>query len=509
MKRRSVLFGFAAGAAAAAAGAVQEQKSEARLEAPIPGASLRRRGRFAGRRIDYSVIARADVVQPLGAAAAAEFFSYSYIAAPTATGQSRPVIFAFNGGPGSSSASLHLSGLGPKRIRFGDSYDGRTLMAGLPLIDSDLGVLDSADLVFVDPPGTGYSRGVVSGDPATFWTTSADSRACANFIRTWLMQHKRWQSPLYLLGESYGTVRLAVLVRDLMGGTESGEMPAVPVAGVMLVASVVNRTQLVFHPSNDVYFQVYLPTFAATARYHGRGLPSRTLPDLLREVREFTIEKYGPALYLGNRLGNERRAEIARALAAYTGLSSESIARANLRIPLETFAARLLEDKGSRVGKYDTRTSISQTFGEGGVGTDPSMAQLQQAFARGIGEYFSSDLELQTDRPYRMINFAANAHWKHDVPEGMTEYSDVSALLANAMTVNPRMRLMTLSGRYDLDAPFMGVEHTFDNPMFPSDRVFIRHYDSGHMCYVGEDAVRAVTTDVRAFVSDTAPVAET
>jgi len=395
---------------------------------------------------------------------------------------------------------LHLSGLGPRRIRFGDSYDGAALLARLPLVESEVSVLDSADLVFVDPPGTGYSRGVLRGATDAFWSTREDSRACSDFIRIWLARHDRWESPLYLMGESYGTVRLALLTRDLMGGVSTGELPAIPVAGVMLVSCVENRTQLFSHPTNDSYFQAYLPTFAATALYHGRGSTGRSLPELIEDVRRFAIETYGPALYLGARASSERREAIARALATYTGLPAAFVTRAGQRITLEEFAGRLLEDKGLRIGKYDTRTVIANTTGMGDIESDPSMTQLQQAFGLAIGEYLSGELKLEAERPFRMINFVANSHWKTDFPDSADEYSDVSPLLARAMAVNPRMRLMTHSGYYDLDAPFMGVEHTFQNPLFPQERVFIRHYESGHMCYVGERAVHAFTNDVRQFV---------
>lgn len=477
-----------------ALGATVAAQSGRLMAAASPSAGqtvVRRSGRFNGRAVGYEVAAETTLVRPVTGKSATAIFSISYFAG---AGARRPVVFAFNGGPGSSAAAVHLSGIAPKRIRFAGPIVNGDLLATFELVDSEWSILDRADLVFIDPPGTGFSTPSGQND---YWSASADSHAICDFIRQWLGTHRRWGAPVYILGESYGTYRAALVVRDLMGGLSTGEMTGIPVAGAILIGSIVNRTQTVPAASNDVAFQLYVPTMAMIAQAHGCASTGMTAAQLKEEMDRFVTQRYGPALFLGNRLPAGERAALITYLAKKTGLPPEIIDRANLRPTPQLFAKTLLEKRGLVVGSYDGRVTSAAPYQADPIGGNPAMTQINSAYAIGFNRYLE-ELGIGGQGPYRYINFVANKDWKWD--EDSDGYSDVSPLLANAMITNRAMHILSQSGLYDLATPYTAAEHSFTQPMFPADRTTIRTYAAGHMCYVGDEPARAFCADIAALL---------
>jgi carboxypeptidase C (cathepsin A) len=329
---------------------------------------------LGGRSLSYVAVAETTDLDDAKGKAEAEFFSISYLAkdAPAAD---RPITFAFNGGPGSSSVWLHMGLLGPKRVQV--PGDGQAAGAPpFPVVDNQDSLLLASDLVFVDPIGTGLSRVVLGGKNADHWGVDEDAKSVARFIRRYLSTHDRWASPKYVLGESYGGIRGPLLVRELQGG-----MNSVALNGLVLVSPALDMG-LVDGQENDAALATVVPTYAATAWYH-KALAARPdkLDAYLAEVCAWVTDEYVPALFKGRDLPEDRREEIVRKLSQYTGISPEYIRRANLKVSTDRFRRELLRDRGLVVGRLDTRYTGTEPDAAGEVPSgDPMSAGISGAF---------------------------------------------------------------------------------------------------------------------------------
>jgi carboxypeptidase C (cathepsin A) len=449
-----------------------------------------------GKALEYLATAETTPLEDKDGAQEAEFFSISY-ALKGSEARMRPVTFAFNGGPGSSSIWLHMGMLGPRLVSVPSDATG----AGAPPFQSTISpdpLLAVTDLVFVDPVGTGYSRVVLKGDPANFWGVDEDASSVARFIRRWLSDHGRWASPKYILGESYGGIRGPLLVRDLQGG-----MNSVALNGLILISPALDMA-VVDGQENDAAFATVIPTFAATAWYH-KALPEmpKELDPLLDEVTKFVREEYVPALFAGRAMGDEKRAAIADKLHRYTGLSVEYLQRANLKVSPARFRRELLRDRGQVVGRLDARYLGSEpdSVGEFPSG-DPMDAGISGAFVSVFLDYLRSELGVKIEREYVVMSGEAGKAWKRPKQEesAFQGYVDVAPALARGMADNPQLRVFIANGLYDVATTFYASEYEVQRSTMDLKRVELHRFPAGHMMYIHHPTEAALLKAIREFI---------
>ena len=408
----------------------------------------------------------------------------------------RPITFAFNGGPGSSSVWLHLGLLGPRRVVLEE--DGRPLPPPYRLVDNDLSLLDKTDLVFIDPVTTGFSRAVPGEADKQFHGFKPDIESVGEFIRLYLSRNHRWASPRYLIGESYGTTRAAGLAGHLQ------ERHGLYLNGIMLISVVLNFMTLHFAPGNDLPYMLFLPTYAATAHYHGRlgpGVPAE-LPALLAEVEAFAMNEYALALLRGDALPAEERAAIANRLAGYTGLSADYIARTNLRINIHRFTKELLRDRRRTTGRLDSRyTGIDRDAAGEYDEFDPSYALIQGPYTGLLNDYVRRELRFESDLPYEILSDRVQP-WSFD--DHQNTYVNVGETLRQAMSMNPHLRVFVANGAYDLATPYLATRYTFDHLELDESlrgNITTSHYEAGHMMYIHDPSLARLRADLAAFLA--------
>jgi carboxypeptidase C (cathepsin A) len=456
---------------------------------------------LGGRSLAYVAVAETTVLEDEKGKPEAEFFSIAY-SAKEKGGANRPITFAFNGGPGSSSIWLHMGLLGPKRVQV--PSDGEAAGAPpYPLVDNRDSLLAVSDLVFVDPIGTGLSRVVRAGKNEDHWGVDEDARSVARFIRRYLSAHERWASPKFLLGESYGGIRGPLLVRELQGG-----MNSVALNGVILISPAIDMG-LVDGQANDAAFATAVPTYAATAWYHhALAEAPKDLDAFLTEVCAWVKSEYVPALFLGRDLPEDRRTAIAATLSRYTGLSTEYIERANLVVSTDRFRRELLRERGLVVGRLDTRYTGTEPDAVGEVPSgDPMGAGISGAYVAGFQDYLRNGLGVKVERDYVVMSEAAGKSWKRPKEEwaAFQGYVDVAPALARGMADNPDLRVFVASGAYDIATTFFAAEHNVARSTMDRKRVTMHRYPAGHMMYVHEPTFVALARDVREFVTPAKP----
>lgn len=412
----------------------------------------------------------------------------------------RPVTFVFNGGPGSSSVWLHLGSFGPVRVVTSDAEP--TPPAPYTVADNPSSLLDRTDLVFIDAMGTGFSKIVGKGKPKDFFGTDEDIKAFGDFILRYATVYGRWNSPKYLLGESYGTTRAAGLANALDGR-------GMPMNGLVLVSSWLNPYVDFGSPpfSLEITYQLYLPTMAATAWYH-HALPHEhaSLPAFLDEVRDFAMNEYQHALNQGSRLGDAERDAVAAKLHEYTGLSTEFILRARLRITADRFQKELLRGKQRTVGRLDARfKGVDHDAAGEGPEYDAADVAVNGAFTSAFNQYIQGDLHFDGGTTYLTSNYPfVGADWdhRHRVAGGRWPIADVSEDLRQAMSKNPHLRIFSANGYYDFATPFFETEYTLRHMgLDPSleKNISYGYYESGHMIYLHPAALVQMKRDLGAF----------
>jgi len=489
---------------AAAAVAQEEQEPEGPAPEELHFESVHKM-QIGGRPFAYDAVAETTLLKDDKGEPEAEFFCISYLARDAGDAAVRPITFAFNGGPGSSSIWLHMGLLGPKRVDV--PSDGEAAGAPpFPVVDNPETLLAASDLVFVDPIGTGWSRVVAGGKNEDHWGVDEDAASVARFIRRYLSTHERWASPKYVLGESYGGIRGPLLVRELQGGFNS-----VALNGLMLISPALNIA-LVDGQENDAAFATALPTYAATACYH-HALPEQPadLEPFLDEVRDWVASEYVPALFAGRDLSAAARTSVVEHMHRYTGLPTEYIERANLRVSTNRFRRELLRDRGLVLGRLDTRYTGTEPDDVGEVPSgDPMAAGISGAFVAAFQSYVRSELGVSVDREYVVMSEPAGKAWKRpdEGDAAFGGYVDVTPVLARGMAENPDLRVFVASGLYDIATTFYGAEYNVRRSTMDRSRVTMRHYAAGHMMYVNESAREELTGDLRNFVArQSAPAA--
>ena len=460
--------------------------------------STRHHGTFGGASLDYAAVVEETRLSGPDGAPAASVVSFSYLKSGRAD-PGRPVLFVFNGGPGSASIWQHLGVFGPRRLAIADGVKP----AAVPpfhLEDNPNAPLDVADVVLIDPPGTGFSRLLPGAKPSDFYGVQQDAQATVDFIEAWLSAHDRWDSPKFLVGESYGTIRAAVVAKLAMGGPTSpaGRISGLSFNGVVLLGQAMDSSG---DAARDA--AALLPSLAATAWYHKRADAGKTLDATLTEARAFAGGDYLQALWAGDRLPLDARQAVAARMSALIGLPAGEILDDNLRITAPEFEAGLLRSDGLAVGAYDSRYTLSDKGGGGDpVADDPAMGQYVPAFVAAFHAYLKDELQVKLDVPYEAISFhAVNGPWDYGEGPGRHPPTNFALDLAAAMRRNPKMLLMIGAGAYDLVTPLGSAEYVAAHSSLPQDRVDIRTYEAGHMVYMGDRNAKALAADLRAFVA--------
>jgi carboxypeptidase C (cathepsin A) len=428
----------------------------------------------------------------------------AYTRADTKDPATRPITFAYNGGPGSSSIWLHMGALGPRRVVATDA--GATPPPPYRVVDNASSLIDRTDLVMIDPVGTGLSRALGQKKDKDFWGVDPDIESVSAFIKRFVTENGRWSSPKYLLGESYGTTRSAGIVNYLQ--TQDG----MAFNGVVLISVALDLEAIFDWPGNERPHALFVPTFAATSFYH-HALPAQPADRdaFLTEVRAWAAGPYTAALMKGDALGDAERQAIAAKLHEYTGLSLAYLEKANLRVTESEYTQELRREHGETVGRLDSRyTGVTFDPLAKDAEYDPQSSSISAAYTAAFLDYYHRELNVPADRDYVVSAHAFESwDWKHRVPGERHPLPMVNTGpdLARALGYNPNLRVLVLNGVYDLATPFFATEYMISHlGLAPALRshVVMKYYDAGHMMYLNEPSLTRMKGDVAAFIDGTA-----
>jgi carboxypeptidase C (cathepsin A) len=416
-------------------------------------------------------------------------------------GSRRPITFFYNGGPGSASLWLRMGSFGPMRIQTENaSYIRPAPFNFGPNPDTLLG---TTDVVFIDAPGTGYSRALGDAKGSDFYGVDEDADAFARAIIRYITKNSRWDSPKFLFGESYGTTRSGALAYQLQ---ERG----VSLNGVVLLSSIMNYGRR--QPGLDRDYVNYIPSYAATAWYHHKmANPPATLEEAAAQARAFAQGPYAAALEKGQMISPEERDRVAQQMSQLTGLSTQFIENADLRVSLSQFRKELLRDQRQTVGRFDSRyTGVDTNASGDSPDFDASDVAISGGFIGVLHNYLANDLGYRTDMQYRLSardEKGFDWNWKHKAPGMRFTLNDPNTALdlAAAMRTNPYLKVLSLNGYYDMATPFFGTEYDLNHMMLePAQQrnLEYRYYPSGHMVYLNPDALHRMRLDVQAFINE-------
>lgn len=418
--------------------------------------------------------------------------------------KTRPIVFAYNGGPGSSSYWLHIGIMGPKRI----VVDDPNYNQGAPyeLVNNEFSILDVADVVMMDPVGTGLSVPIGDATGKDFWGVDQDIRSISLFIMQFLKEHNRLNSPKYILGESYGTFRNAGVMSNLLS-------KGYALNGVIMVSAVFDLRTLFFAPNEDLPYIVYLPTMAATSWYHDKVAKKGTdLPAFVDEVRSFTENHYAPALYKGNRITAAEKTTMAQKLSEYTGINAKVWERADLKINTGEYFQELLRGDEMTVGRLDSRyTGMNIDPMSMNSFTDPQSDAISPAYTMGFLDYYHGALGVSKDLHYATSAYSKEGFkwdWKHQGNNFWGADAAVTTVpdMEDALSKDPNVKILIMNGYYDLATVFHGVEHSIshiDLPKSATDRIIMTYYEAGHMMYTHLPSAKLFREDLKKFIQDT------
>ena len=452
----------------------------------------------------------------------AEMFSVSYVVRDADL--DRPVTFVFNGGPGASSAYLHVGVVGPKRVEF--PPDGSLPVMPPRLVHNDESWLAFSDLVFVDPVGTGFSRIVdedetdgkaaqnggakkdkpkaEESDPKEYFGYKRDLESLCEFIGRWLSANGRWGSPVLIAGESYGGYRVGRLVRVLQ------ESAGIGLNGAILISPALEISTIAASDYDIVPWVNVVPTMAGAAAHHGR---SRAFGDgtpveqVEQEAEGFATGDYAAFLARGAAMPAAERERVLGRLADLIGLPVELVTRAEGRVPIGVFARELLRDKRKVIGRYDATITATDPFPdrEAFGGADPTLSGISAAFTMAINRQLRSEIGVETDREYTVLSEEVNEEWTNDdkrhfflPPVGATDD------FRYGMSLNPNLKAFIAHGRYDLVTPYYASDRLRNLMRLDpatAGRVTVRHYGGGHMFYAWEESRRDFTRAIADFVA--------
>ena len=447
-------------------------------------------GVFDGQAVQYDAITGETVLPGEDGQPAATVFSTAYVRTNIESGAARPILFFFNGGPGASSSPLHL-GVGPVRVPRTREDPGLAPNPSSPL--------DAVDMVFVDPAGTGYARLYEEGAGAAFWGIEEDADAILFFVRDWLARQERTDSPVLLMGESYGAMRVVTMLARA-GNTE--------LAGALLLSPALDMTAGTPIVGNNLPYIFLLPSMAATAAYHAvaeRG--ERSFREIFEQAAEFAQNEYASALQRGARLDPEEARRVGAKLAGLTGLPQSFLLERNLRVGGPEFMDALLGERGLRVGRLDTRITgrIEDYRDKRPPANDPSMAGRPEGPSTGerLDNYFSNQLNTRVDRPYRTLNLDVNSQWNFRRDGAPRFYFSVGPLLQEAMNNRRDLKIFIGGGVFDLGTPVLAARYLATQIDVEPARFTFAVYDGGHAVFEHEESRTRLCADIRAFVAAT------
>ena len=506
------LIAVTSGCASAEAPAAPEVTAPVQAEQPAPSGETgpyrrvtRHQIRVGDELVKYDAIAGETILRDLQGNARASIFSFTYLRTNDPS-PDRPVLFVFNGGPGSASLWIHMGAIGPRRVVLDrDVNPSNTPPFGLE--DNPNSVLDVADLVFVDPVGTGFSKAADGVDPKAFWGVDEDAESMAQFIELWLDEHGRWNSPKYILGESYGSVRAAVLPRALLGSPiYNGLMRGITLNGIVLMGTTLSSRDSATDGSNSPSAAALargLPGLAVTAAFHGlTSYSGEDAADVYAEARAFADGAYADALEKLEKgeLSAEERAAVLDKLKAFTGLTADQIGD-DLYIDAREFAKTVLRGRGLEAGMYDSRYTLPlANSGNDPVADDPAMGRYVPGFVAAFHQMMRDDLDVHLARPYAAIHWRdllSSWNWQR---RGVAPGQSFAVDLAWTMRRTPALRLFVASGYYDLVTMPTDAFAELDAAGLPPDRVRFETYESGHMLYLGKTSGQ-FASDLREFLT--------
>ncbi|CAN5576803.1 S10 family peptidase [soil metagenome] len=449
-----------------------------------------------------------DPAKPEDAPPTARIFYAAYFKKGAAS-ETRPITFLYNGGPGSATMWLHMGSFGPKRVLTTDTQHDEG--APYKIVNNEYSLLDVSDVVFIDAPGTGFSRIMGKDKEKAFWGTDQDAHAFERFIRRFLTKYERWNSPKYLFGESYGTPRSAVL---------SAALQNVDLNGIVLLSAILSFDNSAdgpkWNPGVDQAYALALPTYAASAFYHKKlANPPAALEPFLAEVEQFALGDYMSALLQGSDLPEAKRQAIAEKLHGYTGLPVAYLLKANLRVQGGAFSKNLQDPDGITTGRLDTRykgpdyNPLSEE-----AEYDPQSNAISSAYTTAINQYMRTELKYGADQTYKPGAYMdAGFSWdlRHQPPAGPPVGqgeggTNVMPDLAYTMKSNPKMKVMVAGGYYDLATPYFEGKfemHHLQIPQALQKNISYKYYASGHMVYVNDEVLKQFHADVAAFIKGT------
>jgi carboxypeptidase C (cathepsin A) len=454
--------------------------------------------RIGNEDLAYTSTAEDVVLKDADGKSTATFFTISYTRDGVANPEARPITFVFNGGPGSASVFLHFGLVGPKLIDIpSDASD-----PGAPpykLRDNPATILRATDLVFIDPVGTGYSRALGEKKGEDFWGYDEDAESVAEFIRSFITRHNRWNSPKYILGESYGGIRTSLLIPRLQGDLNVG------INGAILISPALNMATLPFIVAgNDQVFATSLPALAATAFYHHKlGDQWKDLDSLLREVEQFAGTEYLTALFKGDKIDKAEKDRIAETMHRYIGLSKDYIVRSDLRINAFRFAKELLRDQGKALGMLDARYAQSELDNVAEFSnSDPFNAQTGPIYMSTFQSYLHNDLGVDFEKRYIPTNGQANGKWKRPANGrgAFAGFIDVTGALAQGTKDNAALRIFAAAGYNDLVTSYYAMKYMLEHSGISADHLTIKDYPGGHMMYLHRPSQEALSNDIVKFI---------
>ena len=469
----------------------QSKKEKPRIEEK--SSVTKHKGVFGGEELNYTATAGTYVLKKDEKEPRASIFYVAYTRDGVKDPATRPVVFCFNGGPGSSSVWLHLGGFGPRRVRM--NADGTQPSPPFKLGDNPDSILRVADLVFIDPVSTGYSRAGKKEDAKAFHGFEGDLNSVADFIRLYTTRNERWLSAKFLAGESYGAFRVAGLTEVLL------DKYGLYLNGVVLVSGVLRFDTLW---GTDLSHICYLPSLSEVAAFHGKLKPELINDPVARrkQVEAFARGEYATALLMGARLSSAQKTSIARQLSLFTGLDAKLIEQLNLRIPPSRFREELLRDSGEILGRYDGRIKAKDADRAGNSPEfDPSYSTVYGAFSATLKDYLHRDLKFESDLVYEILSRRVQP-W--DYSKSFSGHPvDVTDKLASALSENTDLQILINCGYQDLATPYFAMEYSIDHLQVDPDLLKNFHYtfyEGGHMIYTLEKSNSAWNKDVAEFI---------
>jgi carboxypeptidase C (cathepsin A) len=461
--------------------------------------------RFGGQTVPYKATAGTILLKDEKGDPTASVFYVAYTRSDVKDLSHRPVAFLYNGGPGSSTVWLHMGAFGPRRVATANAKP--TPPAPYKLEDNPSTLLDRTDLVFIDAVGTGYSHAEGKAKDKDFWGIDQDVEAFAQFIYTYVSRNNRWNSPKFLIGESYGTFRSAAL------GDYLQSHDGMDLNGIVLISTVLDLSTISFPPGSDMPYIFYLPSYAATAWYHKvLKNPPADESAFIEQARQFAKGEYANALTKGSALGEDEKAAVIKKLAEFTGLSEDYLSKGQIRVNLPQFMEELQRSKGITTGRLDSRFS-GPTFDLLGeyAEYDPQENAITGAFTAVFNDYIRQELKFVQDKQYKMESEGAGRQWDwkrqgRGRGYGFPGAPNVERDLAEALISNSHLQVQVENGIYDLATPFFATEYTMDHLGLPPElrsHIHMEYYDAGHMMYLKDDTLAKLKGNIASFIEST------